>query len=43
MCHDNEEWCKIWRGIGYSVQFKIDMRNLRNFAWALENLKKIAI
>ena len=20
MCHDNEEWCKIWRGIGYSVQ-----------------------
>ena len=26
-----------------AIQFKIDMRNLRNFAWALENLKKIAI
>ena len=20
MCHDNEEWCKIWRGIDLSVQ-----------------------
>ena len=20
MCHDNEEWCKIWRGIGLSFQ-----------------------
>ena len=20
MCHENEEWCKIWRGIGLSVQ-----------------------
>ena len=30
MCHDNEEWCKIWRGIDY-CQFKIDMRNFMNF------------
>ena len=20
LCHDNEEWCKIWRGINLSVQ-----------------------
>ena len=20
MCHDNEEWCKIWTGIDWSVQ-----------------------
>ena len=20
MCHDNEEWCKIWRGIDLSIQ-----------------------
>ena len=20
MCHDNEEWCKVWRGINLSVQ-----------------------
>ena len=20
MCHDNEEWCKIWRGIDLPVQ-----------------------
>ena len=20
MCHDNEEWCKVWRGIDLSVQ-----------------------
>ena len=20
MCHDNEEWCKIWRGIDLSFQ-----------------------
>ena len=20
MCHDNEEWCQIWRGIDLSVQ-----------------------
>ena len=20
MCHENEEWCKIWRGIDWSVQ-----------------------
>ena len=26
--HDNEEWCKIWRGIDF---FKNDMRNLTNF------------
>ena len=28
MSHDNEEWCKIWRGIDF---FKNDMRNLTNF------------
>ena len=34
MCHDNEEWCKIRKGIGLSFQknyFKIDMKNLTNF------------
>ena len=20
LCHDNKEWCKIWRGIDLSVQ-----------------------
>ena len=25
MCHDNEEWCKNWRRIGFSFQ------NLMNF------------
>ena len=20
MCHDNEDWCKIWRGVDLSVQ-----------------------
>ena len=20
MCYDNEEWCKIWKGIDFSVQ-----------------------
>ena len=24
MCHDNEEWCKIWRGIDLSVQNWLD-------------------
>ena len=27
LCHNNEEWCKILRGI----DFKTDMRNLTNF------------
>ena len=29
MCHDNEEWCKNWSEIDFSVQ--IAMRNLTNF------------
>ena len=29
MCHDNEEWCKIWRGL--TSHFKIDIGSLMNF------------
>ena len=29
ICHDNEEWCKIWRGSDLS--FQNDVRNLTNF------------
>ena len=39
MCHDNDEWFKIWKGI----DFKIDMRNLTDLTQALENLKKYAL
>ena len=40
MCYENEEWCKIWKGIDKSVQnwheeFK------KFFTQALENLKKL--
>ena len=35
MCHDNEKWCKIWRGIDFSVQnwheeFKSQISVLKN-------------
>ena len=29
MCHDNDKWCKIWRGTDFS--FQNYMRNLTNF------------
>ena len=29
MCHENEEWCKIWRAI--TCQFEIDLSNLMDF------------
>ena len=38
MCHDNEEWCKNWRGIELPVQMRNDMRNLTNLTWALKYL-----
>ena len=37
--HGKEEWCTNW--IGIDCQFKIDMRNLKNFIWALKNLKSL--
>ena len=38
MCHDSEEWCKIWRGIDLSkfegkliCDSRHDMKNLAHF------------
>ena len=39
LCHDNEKWCKIWRGIHFSVQ--IDMKNLTNFDRKHSRISKI--
>ena len=39
MCHDNEEWCKNWRGIDLSVQ---NLRGIwRILTRALKNLKNL--
>ena len=35
MCHGNEEWCKIWRGI--------DLTNLTNFDPSTQKPKKITL
>ena len=41
MCHDNQEWWKIWRGIDSSVQNFV-MRNLKNFGPSSRKSKKFA-
>ena len=37
MCHNTEEWCKIWGGTDLCLEN--DMRNLVNFELTLESLK----
>ena len=53
MCHGNEEWCKIWRGIDLSVQnwheewgacaFKNGRGNLANFHQSMFGSLKIGV
>ena len=40
MCHDNEEWCKIWRGIDL---FKIGMKNLTDVDPSTQKSQKFAL
>ena len=40
MYYDNEERCKIWKGIDL---FKTDMRNLTNFDPSTQRSKKSAL
>ena len=40
MCYDNEERCKISKGIDY---FKTDMRNLTNFDPSTRKSQKFAL
>ena len=37
LCHNHEEWCKIWRGTDLCL--KIDIRTLANFDQTLKSLK----
>ena len=37
LCHNTEEWCKIWRRT--ELHLKNDMKNLTNFDPTLESLK----
>ena len=39
MCHDNEKWYKIWRGI----DFKIDTKNFTNFDLNTQKYQKFAL
>ena len=41
MCHDNEEWCKIWRGIDLSVQ--IWHEEFDNFDPSTQKSQKFAL
>ena len=41
MCHDKEEWCKIWREIDLSVQ--IDMRNLKHYDPSTQKTQEITL
>ena len=40
MCHDSEEWCKIWRGIRLVIS-KLTWGIWWILTWALENLKNL--
>ena len=42
MCHDNEEWCKIWRGIEM-LFLNWHMRNLIRFEASTRKFKKFAL
>ena len=42
MCHDNEEWCKIWKGIDFSRK-KPTWRLWQILTWALKSSKLSAL
>ena len=41
MCHDNEEWFKIWRGLDLSISSKLTWRIWQILTQALRNLKNL--
>ena len=41
MCHDNEEWCKIWEEI--DMCFQTDVRNLMNFDPGTQTSQKVPL
>ena len=39
LCHDNEEWCKIWRGTDLSLQ---NWHDLANICWSWRRLEDMS-